>query len=234
MTSKSDLAELKNYRYERKFVVSGLSYHEIESIINLHPAMFSEVYSPRFVNNLYFDSPGMNQYFNNIDGLMERVKVRIRWYGELFGHVDNPTLELKFKRGLVGRKMGFPLPEICIDGFLQKDILLNTLKQSDVPDNLKLDLVSLEFALINRYWRKYFQSVDDRYRITLDTKLESYYVQGHSNTFLHKSIDRNDSVVELKYGPQEDDRVGQICQHFPFRLTKNSKYVNGIESLTLW
>ncbi len=176
----------------------------------------------------------MNYYFNNVDGLVERMKVRIRWYGDLFGHIDCPTLELKFKRGLVGRKMRFPLPHICIDESLQKDALLNAFKQSDIPDNLKLDLTSLEFALLNRYQRKYFQSMDSRYRITLDTRLECYYIHGHSNTFLHKSIDLKDPVVELKYAPGEDDGVDQICQHFPFRLSKNSKYVSGIEGLYLW
>lgn len=234
MTPKLDLPDVNNYRYERKFVVSGLSSHEIESIISLHPAMFSEIYSARFVNNIYFDSPGMNHYFNNIDGLVERVKARIRWYGELFGNISNPSLELKFKRGLVGRKVGFPLPQICIDASLQKDSLLKVLKQSDLPDSLKLELVSLEFALLNRYWRKYFQSIDGRYRITLDTKLECYYMHGHSNTFLNKSIDLKDPVIELKYAPKEDDGVDQICQYFPFRMTKSSKYVSGIEGLYMW
>ena len=32
--------------------------------------------------------------FNNVDGLKNRVKVRIRWYGDLFGVIEKPVLEL--------------------------------------------------------------------------------------------------------------------------------------------
>jgi len=35
----------KDFRYERKFLISGLTKAEVESIIKLHPAMFSEIYS---------------------------------------------------------------------------------------------------------------------------------------------------------------------------------------------
>ena len=89
-----------NYRYERKSVISELTKNEIKALIKLHPAMFLESYPPRFVNNLYLDSVGMNNYFDNMAGLKERVKVRIRWYGRLFGSVEKPTLELKIKNGL--------------------------------------------------------------------------------------------------------------------------------------
>jgi hypothetical protein len=176
----------------------------------------------------------MWHHYSSIQGLKDRVKVRIRWYGELFGCVESPALELKFKRGPVGRKEVFPLPQICIDGSLQKDTLMNVFKQSDIPDSLKHDLRTLGFSLLNRYRRTYFQSMDGRYRITLDTSIESYNIQGHSNTFLHKSINLRDSVVELKYDPEEDDGADQICQNFPFRMTKSSKYVSGIEGLYLW
>lgn len=234
MSLKSNLHETENYRFERKFVVSELSCHEIESLVRLHPAMFSEVYSSRSVNNLYLDSPSMRHYFDHTQGLKDRVKVRIRWYGDLFQNVDYPALEFKFKYGSMGRKTVFPLPPICIDGRLRQDALMKVLKQADLPDTLKFDLMSLEFSLVNRYRRKYFQSMDHRYRITLDTRIECYHIQGHTNTFLHKSIDRVNTVVELKYDSAEDYGADQICQHFPFRLSKNSKYVNGIEGLSLW
>lgn len=231
---QSNLPESGHHRFERKFVVSGLSYHEIESLVRLHPAMFSEVYSSRSVNNLYLDSPGMRHYFDHIQGLSDRVKVRIRWYGDLFGNVDYPALEFKFKYSSIVSKAVFPLPPICIDGCLRQDALMKVLKQADLPNTLKFDLLSLEISLLNRYRRKYFQSMDHRYRITLDTRIECYHIQDHGNTFLHKSIDLVNTVVELKYDPEQADGAEQICQHFPFRLGKNSKYVNGIESLSLW
>ena len=87
----------------------GYTIREIEALVNLHPAIFSQIYHPRFVNNLYLDSLSLNSYFCHVNGLKDRVKVRIRWYGDLFGPVDEPVLELKIKRGSLGRKESFPL-----------------------------------------------------------------------------------------------------------------------------
>ncbi|MGD8751588.1 MAG: polyphosphate polymerase domain-containing protein [Anaerolineales bacterium] len=231
---KVDSSNINGYRYERKFVVSELSQYEIESLLMLHPAMFFEIYHSRFVNNLYFDSPDRKHYLENIDGLADRVKVRIRWYGDLFGYIEEPTLELKLKYGLVGRKEVYPLSPLSIDGCLENDTFLEVFAESNVPDEIKFNLTSLELSLLNRYRRKYFKSVDGSFRITIDTGMECYLVQGHSNTFLHKSVDAVNTVVELKYAPENDSRVDQITKHFPFRMTKSSKYVNGVERLSLW
>ena len=94
----------KIYRYERKYFITEITYGDIDSIVKLHPAMFSEIFHKRSVNNIYFDSPDLNNYFDNIDGNMYRVKSRIRWYGRTFGVIEKPVLELKIKNGLLGRK----------------------------------------------------------------------------------------------------------------------------------
>ena len=39
------------------------------------------------------------------------------------------------------------------------------------------------------------------------------------------------SILELKYGHAKDDEASEITKHFPFRLTKSSKYVLGISKL---
>lgn len=221
------------YRCERKFVVFELTQHQIEALVKLHPAVFSETYPPRFVNNLYLDSFSLKNYFYNVDGLKDRVKVRIRWYGDLLGLVERPLLEIKVKRGSVGRKESYSLNQFPVDESLRIDTMLRVFGKSGLPSALELELISLEFSLLNRYRRKYFQTADRRYRITIDSGMEFYHVKGHSNTFAHKSVDRANSVVELKYDPAEDPHAEQISKHFPFRLSKNSKYVSGIERLSL-
>jgi hypothetical protein len=222
------------YRYERKFIVSELSKHQIEALIKLHPAVFSEIYHPRFINNLYLDTLGRKNYFGNIDGLTTRAKVRIRWYGDLLGYVEKPVLEFKYRRGSVGRKEIYPIRPFFVDSCLQLESVLDVFEKSDLPDDLKLNLMLLEFSLLNRYSRKYFQSMDGRYRITVDTGMECYFVQGNNNTFLNKSIDFINTIVELKYDLGEDACADQIICHFPFRITKSSKYVNGVEKFYLW
>ena len=43
------------YRYERKFVFTNKITNEVETMIKLLMGNFSEIYSPRFINNIYFD-----------------------------------------------------------------------------------------------------------------------------------------------------------------------------------
>ena len=92
------------YRYERKFLIRGLEKNQVESIIKSHPGHFSEIFESRIINNIYFDTVNMSNFSENIIGISNRSKIRIRWYGSTFGNVENPLLEIKFKKGLLGRK----------------------------------------------------------------------------------------------------------------------------------
>lgn len=223
-----------DYRYERKFFISELTRHELESILSHHPALFSEIYYQRYVNNIYFDTANLINYFDNVDGSAQRVKVRIRWYGELFGVVEKPILELKIKNGLLGRKESFALKPFTIDnGFRHSDIV-DVFNESDIPQELKLKLISLEPALLNRYSRKYFMSDDKDFRITIDSELTFYRINCHNHCFLHKSIDQNNLVLELKYTYDKEAYAERISNELPFIVTKSSKYVSGIERLHLF
>ena len=106
---------MNSYRYERKFFISEISSHDINYIIKQNPGMFSETYYKRCINNIYLDTLGLDNYFDNIHGDLRRTKTRIRWYGELFGHIAYPILEFKIKVGLVGRKLRYKLPSFKLD-----------------------------------------------------------------------------------------------------------------------
>jgi len=223
--------EAKNYRYERKFFISEMTRYEIETLVKLNPAVFSEIYHTRFVNNLYFDSIGMQNYFDNIDGVQQRMKVRIRWYERLFGKVEKPVLEVKTRNGLIGRKTSFPLAPFTLDESFYPDMLVDVFNNSEIPGNLKTHLMNLKVSLLNSYRRKYFQSADGRFRITVDSDLEFYGVQLLKNNFLVNSVDRFNSILELKYDCENASQADLVTTHFPFRLTKSSKYVIGLERL---
>ena len=64
--------------------------------------------------------------------------------------------------------------------------------------------------------------------------MEFFQVNAHNNAFLHGSIDSLNTVVELKYDPEAEEDARWVSSHFPFRMTKSSKYVNGIASLCLF
>lgn len=220
-------------RYERKFLVSGLTASEVESLIRFHPAMFSQIYQPRFVNSLYLDSPDLRNYFDNLAGIQNRVKVRIRWYGDLFGHVERPLLEVKVKSNTLGQKESYPLTSFSVNHDFSFEAIRQVFQSSFLPETLKVELLGLEGVFVGRYHRTYYQSACRHYRLTLDRDLE-FYRLGFNNSFLHKSADFVHTVLELKYDHGKDTDADRIVSYFPFRLTKISKYVLGVESLNLW
>jgi hypothetical protein len=220
-----------NFRYERKFVITAMSRYEVESIIKLHPAMFSETYHQRFVNNIYLDTHSFSNYFNNEDGISERVKTRVRWYSDLFGPIPKPVLEMKTKKGFLGGKLRYPLNPFRLDKDCSLEVLQCVFDQSDLPSLLRERLTSLDFALLNRYSRKYFESADHKFRITLDFDLEYFRIDTSCNSFIERLTDEQKVILELKYDQADDDQARSVTNHLPFRLTKNSKYVMGIQSL---
>ena len=225
----------ENYRYERKFFISELARQAVESIVRLHPAMFSEIYHQRFVNNIYLESPDMKSYSDNIDGSHRRMKLRIRWYGDLFGVIEEPVLELKIKNGLLGRKVSFALSPFSIS---EKNFrfgeIIDAVSGSDIPDAVKMEFTALEPILVNRYRRRYYISVDGNYRITIDSDTVFYRINTHNCSLSHELTDRTNTILELKYYQDRDHYASQIASHFPFRMTRSSKYTSGIEKLYAW
>lgn len=222
-------------RYETKFSVSYLNHNEIENIIKTHPSMFHEIYSKRNVNNIYFDNSDLTSYIDNIEGVRDRKKIRIRWYGDLFGLCKNPVLEIKNKMGLLGWKERHNLKDFNLDiekYFNYKDIF-DYLIESKEFNLFKLDLQFLTPTLLNRYERTYYLSFDKKYRITLDNKMSFYSINPFRDDFKIFS-DEEKTVVELKYNQQHADGAGRITKHFPFRVSKHSKYIIGIERIRNW
>ena len=233
----STIQDYQKWRYERKFFISRdeADRHEIENAIKLHPAMFSEIYYARHVNNMYLDSPELDNYADNLIGTCQRLKVRIRWYQDLFGLVKKPVLELKIKHGEIGTKHSYPLKPFRLDknftlDYLQEQVFEN----SGLPENVLESLKGLRFLLLNRYLRRYFLSADKKYRMTIDSGLEFCNIGPKNNSFDECKRFDDIFILELKYQHEHDDGVERITNGFPFRLTKSSKYVLGVDLFTLW
>ena len=226
-------SSVKHFRYERKFFIEHLSLQELELLLRLHPALFSEIYRQRFVNNLYLDSLDARHYFDNINGFNRRLKIRVRWYGDLFGNIQSPVLELKLKHNLHVGKIIYPLQGFRLDEEFSIEQLRSVFEGSGLPPLLLLYLRTLGFSLLNRYSRKYFLSADRNYRATMDAGMQAYKLYSFSNTFLQMHRDERNAILELKYNNPHDEGVDKITNCFPFRMTRSSKYVYGLERLNL-
>jgi len=216
-----------DYRYERKYHIAGRSKYEVESIVKLHPAIFSEIHHRRFVNSIYFDSYNLNSFYENVEGTSDRVKVRVRWYGGLFEYIENPILEIKIKKGLLGKKILIPAKPFHLTENSEISDILNSIEcLNEIP---MIDFRSLMPSLIIRYSRKYYQSCDKKFRITIDDEQSFYLVQKDNNSFLDSHNDNCSVILELKYDQEFDSVASHITSRLPFRITKNSKYVSGVQ-----
>ncbi|MEK9657759.1 MAG: polyphosphate polymerase domain-containing protein [bacterium] len=219
-------------RYERKFVVTREYKSSIYYLLSVHPSLFREIYRQRKINNIYFDSIDYKFYRENVAGIANRKKVRLRWYGEMYGQIQ-ATLEIKSKHGLTGTKQSFLLPSFNFTDQTNIMDIKKLLLQSTIPELIRQELFTLEMTLLNRYERRYFLSFDKKFRVTVDDSLNYFRIDNNTNiseSFM--TVDPN-TILELKYDYQHDVDAHYISNQFPFRVSRNSKYISGIEFIRL-
>ena len=217
-------------RYERKFAVANRSLVEVQQLIKLHPAFFRDIFQQRAINNIYFDSLEWKHRCDSINGSENRLKIRIRWYGDLFGNITHPVLEFKWKHGLMVRKDSFPLEAFELTTGMNFDHVEHVLRTAHLPARLREEALAVKPVLVNRYLRKYLLSADKQFRVTLDSKLQFYRIRRYANSFLDRSINDCHIIVELKYGKDSDGIADQISSIFPFRMSRWSKFVAGLDT----
>ena len=222
---------MRSYRYERKFLVENHSPHSVEGAIHLHPAQFHRIYPPRFVNNIYLDTPLLRNYHEAVDGIANRLKARIRWYGDLFTANASPCLELKGKDGNMCHKSVFPLNDFAFSKTMGTRDIVALLAASDLPAVIHSYLAMMKPVLVNRYRRKYWRSRDGHYRLTLDHNLWYGGFNGFGNEDLRQATELANVIVEVKYDPEVDEGFAVISNRFSFRQSRSSKYVSGMEHI---
>jgi hypothetical protein len=218
-------------RYERKWVPPGFSLAEVLAMVRRHPAAFRPAFPERQVNNVYLDTPELNHYHDHISGASERMKVRLRWYGEFSTSGSEVVLELKRKRGWASWKESFPLPGIRLADALNRAHLPGGWNVSCLPDSLRLRLRSLRPAVANHYRRHYFQTPAGGIRLTVDSHLGFFGFEAPNHGLRRLNHTGLALVVELKYLADQADQAAEIVNRFPFRLCRCSKYVLGIQQL---
>lgn len=220
-----------NYRYERKYSVSSeIPIKELILMVKSNSFLFKEIYFERQVNNIYFDTNGYKFYFDNVDGVSDRQKVRIRWYGDTLNNIKNPKLEIKIKKGIVGDKWTYNLSPFVLNNDFNSNAYKEILKNSNIPLPIFKKTHNLKPTLLNSYSRRYFLSSDKKFRITLDYNIQYRNIKATNNNFNKLPQADINNVVELKYGLEDDLTANIISNQFPFRMSKNSKYVNGVNN----
>jgi len=199
--------QLKNnsdWRFEKKFIVES---HLFTSVLKsfLQDGWY-EIFPDRYVNSIYFDDIKFTSYYENLLGISDRTKYRLRFYGETFK--GEGVYECKIRHSDVNTK--------------------KTIKVSD----LNLDLVKLQFPKMItlspvvhvRYKRKYFFNSILDCRMTIDSDLEYKCLNS-------KNLIKDDKlVIEIKSNNENSQENLPAILSFN---TRNSKYCSSVSSLNL-
>ena len=218
-------------RYERKWVPWGLSPAELLARVQRHPAGFHTAFPERQVNNIYYDTPGMAYYFDHLSGVKDRVKVRLRWYGEFEARQPGLVLEHKYKRGLTGWKESLALPGATLEGVLHPGHAVRSWMGTHLAALARERMLNLQPTVANCYRRHYFVSAITGIRLTVDHDLGFYGINSSLRAWRRLAHQAPPVVIELKYHEAQADAAADIAAGLPFRLTRFSKYVLGVQGL---
>jgi hypothetical protein len=220
----------ENARYEIKFVAEAIRYHEIEQWIRLSPGGFRTSYPPRWVNNVYFDTPDLYGFAENLSGTSARAKLRLRWYGE----TDRPAttvLEVKRRRNHLGWKLHYPAGPLDL-GAQRWRTLRQQIRRALSPEGrLWLDSHP-QPVLINRYHRQYFESPGGVLRATLDWRQTVFDQRFAARPNLRSRANLPDSLIaEVKFSRNDYHLGSRAIEGMPIRVSRNSKYMVGVEAI---
>lgn len=223
-----------DWRYEKKYFLNFVSADEVELLLKHCPRYFRQAYPDRYINNVYLDSHNLRCFHENIDGVSPRFKQRVRWYGDLHKDKAAATLEIKRKYNTVGDKLRLPLGTFDCAEAITGDGIAALLKAAVGDRRCLSHGEGFRCVLVNRYLRRYFATFDERFRVTVDRELQYFPVGDGPHTGDRAGglvVRGNVAIVEIKYAKDLDRQAREILQYFPFRPTRISKYVYGVDLL---
>jgi len=216
-----------DYRYEIKFVLDNSRLSDaMQWLYNETTAI--KTYDNRKVNSIYFDDVGFSSVRDNLAGIAQRNKLRLRWYGNQKNSL--PIFEVKTKNGRLGYKTTYPIQSI--ENSLMKlniDKITSKCISGLEEQNIVFDEHLVPTLQVN-YEREYYET-HDSIRITIDQDIQ------FSDTQLHTTLDENNSfpypfsVMEIKFKPSMKDKVAKLIKPLHITPKRHSKYLVGLAML---
>lgn len=220
-------------RYEIKFILDEVKLSEVLSWIYSNTE-FSPIFAPRYVNSLYFDDLSFQSAVDNLAGVSDRRKMRLRWYHYAGLHnFSLPVLEFKYRTGRLGYKKSLSLP-----GF--RETLFN-MKMEDFYPQLCRELAGFETeqnfffddfyfpTLRVQYLRKYFQDTQGL-RLTIDRNIKFFQTHSSSTLLEESGAEYPLAVAEIKFAPHQKQAVVEILRTLNLTPKRHSKYLVGLST----
>ena len=217
-----------DYRYELKFVLdnAGLS-HAMQWMCKWTHAR--KKYNKRKINNLYFDDLDFSSVNENLAGLPNRKKMRIRWYG--FEKNTLPFFEVKGKNGRLVYKNSYPLNS------LKNRLLELNVKEilSQCEKEMRLQQVIFDKYFVPtlrvNYDREYYEDLNG-IRITFDENIQFYNSFPYLKLYEMLPVLYPYAVMEIKFDPHLKTKVDDLIRPLNISPKRHSKYLVGLANLS--
>ena len=85
------------------------------------------------------------------------------------------------------------------------------LADAELPIFIRTILSDYRPVLLNGYRRRYFESFDRKFRLTVDDVSHYTAMKSHDNRYLGRVIDHESIIVELKCGLNDGLQDGEIA-----------------------
>ncbi|MFF0449944.1 polyphosphate polymerase domain-containing protein [Streptomyces sp. NPDC004609] len=231
-------------RFELKYLVPVEQAAEIRD--ELAERMDRDLHSPvggYGVWSLYYDTPQLRFYWEKIEGLKFRRKLRIRQYGDPHGTTeDSPVcVEIKQRVNRVTQKRRITLPYGVARRWCdEREMVDHSPKESAFVQEV-LELVvrlNLRPTAITGYQREALvgRDADTGLRVTLDRRVRGRDRDFHFGTRTPDNrftIPPHLSVMEIKVNERTPHWITDLTARRNLNLVRISKYVQSIEAFGL-
>lgn len=186
------------------------------------------------ISSLYYDSQGLDCYYQKLAGVKKRKKLRIRFYDAQLTPQSLVFLEIKRKHDFIILKDRLALTlENCYD----------VLYKNQIPKNLNPDDKKTldEFLWTKFYNGMYPQNmviyqrkpliskVDPDFRVTLDYNLHSFRSSWLTDRSVPLKVNPETAILEVKFNNILPAWFHQIIQRYSLSHMPFSKYCNSLE-----
>jgi hypothetical protein len=233
-------------RYEFKYIVKNSDIDRLRQMILpfLTVDRFAEIDNRNqyTVRSIYFDTPRFDFYYEKIEGIKNRKKIRLRGYDKEEGS-NIVFFEIKRKYDIPIVKYRAPVKfEDALDMFNSRNINGQVVSDEFFPkgnENSKrffyqIFSKNLRPVVLIVYEREaYLSKFDDTVRITFDKNLRSKAYPAISELFEEEKLATALSgsfILEVKFNDHFPSWLNPIISNFSLRKQSASKYVLSMDS----
>ncbi|MGW0172250.1 VTC domain-containing protein [Rhodococcus sp. NPDC003322] len=227
-------------RYEIKYLVDELKVPELRR--ELAARMDTDPYSPHGgypVTSLYYDTPDLRFYWEKIEGLKFRRKLRLRLYGQPAECTDDTPVQIEIKQRVnrVTQKRRTAMPYGVAQRWLngREEIECDPSQRPFVNEVTTLiGNLDLRPMVTTGYLREAFvgREADLGLRVTIDHKVHGrdrdfHFASGAENRFI---IPPKLAIVELKANERVPYWATDLTARLNMSVIRVSKYCQSVEA----